>query len=55
MAFSGLGVITALLQNKEFKCVCLGTLISNVPLIQVTLLEDFGMASLALAMLLFTA
>ncbi|MBI4496437.1 MAG: hypothetical protein HY689_00845 [Chloroflexi bacterium] len=51
MAFSGLGVIVALQQNRQFSCMCLGTLISDIPLTQVTLVEDFGMAFLALLML----
>ena len=48
MGFSGLGVLTSL--NKKVRCVCLGTII-NVPLGTITLLEDFGMAGLALLML----
>lgn len=51
MAFSGLGVVRKLLRHEEVQCVCLGTFL-KVPLTFVTLIEDFGMAALALALLL---
>lgn len=51
MTFSGLGVAISLLQKRKFQCACLGTMI-KVPLTQVTLIEDFGMAAMALLMLL---
>jgi hypothetical protein len=51
MAFSGLGVSIKLLKRETFQCVCLGTLL-KVPLTYVTLLEDFGMAFLALILIL---
>jgi hypothetical protein len=51
MAFSGLGVSIKLLKREAFQCVCLGTLL-KVPLTYVTLLEDFGMALLALILIL---
>ncbi len=50
MAFSGLGVAIKLLKKEKFQCVCLGTFL-KVPLTKVTLIEDFGMAALALALL----
>jgi uncharacterized membrane protein len=50
MSFSGIGVLTKLLKREKFRCVCLGTAF-NLPLTNVTLIEDFGMAALALLML----
>lgn len=50
MSFSGLGVLTKLLKHEKFQCVCLGTAF-KLPLTYVTLLEDFGMALLALLLL----
>ena len=51
MSFSGLGVVNKLLAKERFQCVCLGTFL-KVPLTYVTLVEDFGMAALALLSLL---
>ena len=53
MAFSGLGVLIKVLRREPVKCVCLGTIL-KVPLTTVTLIEDFGMAALALTLLLHT-
>lgn len=53
MGFSGLGVVQSLMQKRKIQCVCLGTVI-KIPLTSVTLVEDFGMAALALLMLLLT-
>jgi hypothetical protein len=50
MLFSGLGVAKSIAQKKKFQCACLGTII-KVPLTTVTLIEDFGMAAMALVML----
>jgi hypothetical protein len=50
MGFSGIGVANKLLKREQFQCVCLGTFL-KVPLTKVTLVEDFGMAILALIML----
>ena len=50
MSFSGIGVLIKLLKREEFQCVCLGTFL-KVPLTYVTLVEDFGMAILALALI----
>ncbi len=51
MTFSGLGVVNKLIKKEKFQCVCLGTFL-KVPLTKVTLIEDFGMAILALILLL---
>jgi heavy metal-binding protein/methylamine utilization protein MauE len=51
MLFSGLGVAIKLAKGEQFQCVCLGTFL-KVPLTKVTLIEDFGMAGLALILLL---
>ena len=51
MVFSGIGVLIKILKHEKFQCACLGTFL-KVPLTKVTLIEDFGMAALALLMLL---
>lgn len=51
MIFSGIGVVISLLQKRKFQCACLGTFI-KVPLTKVTIVEDFGMAAMALVMLM---
>lgn len=51
MAFSGLGVVLKLIKKEQFQCACLGTFL-KVPLTKITLIEDFGMAALALILLL---
>lgn len=51
MTFSGIGVLIKILKKEKFQCACLGTFL-KVPLTKVTLVEDFGMASLAGIMLL---
>lgn len=53
MSFSGLGVLWKLLKGEKFQCVCLGTVL-KVPLTKVTLIEDFGMATLAILLLALT-
>lgn len=53
MGFSGLGVLLKMLKKEKFQCVCLGTSL-KVPLTTVTLIEDFGMATLALLVLLIS-
>lgn len=50
MAFSGAGVAIKLAKREPFTCACLGTFL-KVPLTKVTLVEDFGMALLAVALL----
>lgn len=51
MTFSGIGVAIKLLKREKFQCACLGTFL-KVPLTKITLIEDFGMALLALILLL---
>lgn len=53
MTFSGLGVALKLARKEKFQCACLGTFL-KVPLTYVTLVEDFGMAILALTLILLT-
>ncbi len=50
MTFSGFGVLIKLLKKEKFSCACLGTFF-KLPLTKVTLIEDFGMAVLALVLL----
>jgi YHS domain-containing protein len=54
MTFSGIGVAIKIAKKERFQCACLGTFL-KVPLTKVTIVEDFGMAALALAMLLMHA
>lgn len=54
MGFSGVGVAIKLVKKERFQCVCLGTFL-KIPLTKVTVVEDFGMAALALVMLLIAA
>ncbi len=49
MLFSGLGVALKLARHERFQCACLGTFL-KVPLTYVTVVEDFGMALLALVL-----
>lgn len=51
MIFSGIGVAIKLAKREKFECACLGTFI-QVPLTKVTLVEDFGMAAMAAAMII---
>ena len=51
MAFSGIGVTIKIAKGEEFQCACLGTFL-KVPLTYVTLIEDFGMAILALILII---
>ena len=51
MSFSGIGVARKIVKKEQFKCVCLGTFL-KVPLTTVTLVEDFGMAALAITLLI---
>lgn len=50
MAFSGIGVAIKIARREPFICACLGTFL-KVPLTKITLIEDFGMALLALVLL----
>lgn len=51
MTFGGIGVTIKLLKREKFQCACLGTFI-KVPLTAITFVEDFGMAVMAVWMLL---
>lgn len=51
MAFSGLGVLKKIAKREKFTCACLGTFL-NVPLTKITVVEDFGMAAMAIMMLI---
>jgi hypothetical protein len=53
MTFSGIGVTMKLLKKEKFQCACLGTFL-KVPLTKITIIEDFGMASLALLLLILS-
>lgn len=53
MTLGGVGVAIKISKREPFQCVCLGTFL-KVPLTTITLIEDFGMAGLAIAMLLIT-
>ncbi len=50
MTFSGAGVALKISKREQFMCVCLGTVL-KVPLTYVTLIEDFGMAAIALLLI----
>ncbi len=53
MVFSGIGVAIKLARREPFTCACLGTFL-KVPLTTITLIEDFGMAALALVLIFLT-
>ncbi len=50
MVFSGIGVAIKLAKGEEFQCACFGTFL-KVPLTKITVVEDFGMALLALVLI----
>ncbi len=50
MVFSGIGVALKLAKGEEIQCACLGTFL-KIPLTKVTLIEDFGMAILAMLLI----
>lgn len=50
MGVSSIGVIKALLHKKAIQCACLGTTL-NLPMSTLTVVEDVGMAAMALWML----
>lgn len=52
MSFGAVGVFRALAKGGNLKCACMGSSL-NVPLSTVAVIEDVGMAVMALAMLLF--
>lgn len=49
LGFGALGVISALRRGLDIQCACMGNVL-KVPLSTVALLEDLGMALMALAM-----
>ncbi len=51
MAVSSIGVVRSLVQRKQIKCACLGT-VFNLPMTYVTVVEDLLMVAMAAAMLL---
>lgn len=51
MTFGAIGVFRTLAQGLDIKCACMGSTL-NVPLSTVAVIEDVGMALMALAMLL---
>jgi copper chaperone CopZ len=51
MLIGSIGVLRALLGRRSIRCACLGTAI-KLPMTTVTLIEDLGMASMAVAMLI---
>ncbi|MDE0243118.1 MAG: hypothetical protein OYG31_00125 [Candidatus Kaiserbacteria bacterium] len=51
MIFSSLGVVIAMRRQTDIQCVCLGTAL-KIPLTSVTVLENVGMAALAIALIL---
>lgn len=53
MTFGGIGVALKIMKREQFQCACLGTFI-NVPLTAITIVENFGMAAMALWMLLMS-
>ncbi|MDQ2973323.1 MAG: hypothetical protein M3Q79_02490 [bacterium] len=48
---SAYGVVKALNSKRQFHCVCLGNVI-KLPLSRISFIEDFGMATMALVMLI---
>jgi len=50
MGLGAFGVLNALREGRDLKCACLGN-VFNVPMTTVTLIEDLGMAFMALVML----
>lgn len=51
MAFSSIGVISAVLSKQKIKCACLGTGF-NLPMTTITIIEDVLMAGMAAWMLI---
>ena len=51
MGFSALGVIKVVKEGRKLECACLGT-VFKLPMSTVTIIEDVGMAGMALGMLL---
>ncbi len=51
MSFSAIGVIQSVLNRTKIRCACLGT-VFQLPMSTITIVEDLGMALMALLMLL---
>lgn len=51
MTINGLGVLIKIARKEKFQCACLGTFL-KVPLTKISFMEDFGMALMALYMIL---
>ncbi len=51
MAFSSIGVISAVLNKQKIRCACLGA-VFNLPMSTITIIEDLLMALMALWMLI---
>ena len=51
MIFGGVGVSIKIAKHEKFQCACLGTFI-DVPLTYITIIENFGMAIMAVLVLL---
>ena len=51
MSFSAIGVIQSVLNKTRIRCACLGT-VFQLPMSTITIVEDLGMALMALLMLL---
>jgi len=51
MSFSALGVIQSVLNKTKIRCACLGT-VFQLPMSTITIVEDLGMALMALLMFL---
>ncbi len=52
MVVGSLGVFNALRKGLDLECACMGTVL-HVPLSTVALVEDLGMAAMAVGMLIF--
>ena len=48
---ASIGVLKTIIKKQEVHCVCLGNVI-KLPLSRISFVEDFGMASMALAMII---
>ena len=51
MSISSIGVIKSLLEKKKIQCACLGT-VFNLPMSNITLIEDLLMVLMAAVMLI---
>ncbi len=51
MGVSSIGVIQSLIAKKKIQCACLGT-VFNLPMSNITLIEDFLMVAMAAAMII---